>query len=404
MERMALYLNQKSFPLATPRYALVQSLYWLSFCTTLGFLSVYLLSRGFVNAEIGILLALTNIMTAVAQPTMAAFVERSRRISLKNFISVLVALVAVFSIALLFSSAKWLIAGLMSAICLIIFTIQPLINAVCFQYMDSGAQINYGVARGLGSAAYAAAAVALGALVNARGAQLLPVYYVAAMVLLFTAVYTFAPRGGAKVSGVDVGSGARGASVLGFVRKYKMFFVYAVGSALVLFPHSIISSYMYQIVRSLGGDSVQMGMAASIAAAMEIPVMFAFAALNKKVKCENLLIVVVLVFLVKHLLTYLSMSVGMFYATQILQIGAYGLYVPASVYYVNRVMDQGDQVVGQSVVAGAFTLAAILSSAIGGVLLDYTSVKNILLIGLVVSVIGSVLMIGALKTPTARAT
>ena len=45
---------------ATPRYTLMQSSYWASYCILLTFSSVYLLSKGFPNAQIGVILSLAR--------------------------------------------------------------------------------------------------------------------------------------------------------------------------------------------------------------------------------------------------------------------------------------------------------------------------------------------------------
>ena len=47
------------------------------FCTLHAYAAVYLLDRGFTNTQIGILLAVANITSAVAQPLVAAVIDNT---------------------------------------------------------------------------------------------------------------------------------------------------------------------------------------------------------------------------------------------------------------------------------------------------------------------------------------
>ena len=57
---------------ATPYYALIQGLYWAIFCLMVGFASVFLLDRGFTNGQIGLILGLSYLLSAVLQPVVGA--------------------------------------------------------------------------------------------------------------------------------------------------------------------------------------------------------------------------------------------------------------------------------------------------------------------------------------------
>ena len=81
----------------------------------------------------------------------------------------------------------------------------------------------------------------------------------------------------------------------------------------------------------------------------------------------------------------------MIYMAQVLQMGAYALFVPASVYYVNQIIEKNDMVKGQSFLTTSMTLAGVFASLAGGILLDMIGVHESLLLGAIVSVVGVVL-------------
>ena len=63
-------------PNATPQFTLIQGLYWMAYCILVSFSSVYLLERGFSNSQIGLLISVSSILSAVLQPVAAARADR----------------------------------------------------------------------------------------------------------------------------------------------------------------------------------------------------------------------------------------------------------------------------------------------------------------------------------------
>ncbi len=394
-------------PLATPRYSVIQAFYWASYCMTFGFASVYLLSEGYNNSEIGMLLAAINILAVFLQPLMAAFVDKSSRISLKDFIAIILGSVFVFSLLIwMTSGSKYLTMVLIALAFGILISTQPLINAICFRYEQMGIKINYGVARGIGSGAYALTSFGLGNLIEKFDASFLPIYYMGTVTILIGLIYTYAPKNEkgevvtARTAGLLDGEldkvEVEALSMKAFIKKYRAFSAFILGCAFVFFPHSLINNFMIQVMHEIGGGSAQMGTAIFIAAGLEIPVMFLFTRIQKSVDCSCLLKLTAVVFTIKHLLTYMAGSVAMFYMAQILQIVGFGLFMPAAVYFVDQVIDFDDLVKGQAMITGAMTLGSTAASMVGGILLDVVGVKEMLLLGGAVSVIGTLMMILAL--------
>ena len=57
----------------TPLYAFIQGLYWMNFAAIMGYSGFYLLGSGFSNTEIGIIIAIAGILSAVLQPVLASY-------------------------------------------------------------------------------------------------------------------------------------------------------------------------------------------------------------------------------------------------------------------------------------------------------------------------------------------
>ncbi|NHB84559.1 MFS transporter [Tessaracoccus sp. HDW20] len=79
-----------------------------------------------------------------------------------------------------------------------------------------------------------------------------------------------------------------------------------------------------------------------------------------------------------------------------LQVLAFGLVTPASVYYINRHFPPHQRVTGQAFMTMTATGGSVVGSVAGGIVLDVSGVPLMLLVGLVAATLGAVFMaIGA---------
>lgn len=381
------------------KYMASQIFYFGAFAAMMGYASVYLLYKGFSNSTIGIILSLCSILAVFMQPALASFADNHKNIEIRKIINTIVAIAIILSVALLvIPTNQTLIFILIVAIFSLETTIMPLINTLAFIFEKYGIQINFGIARGLGSVAYALTSMALGYIVEWFSPDLLPICYVVFNALLFIVVHLFVLPKNAQIVNADEESETEAevqenVSLLKFASKYKKFIVFLLGFVLVYFAHTIINNFFIQIVTNVGGNSSDMGNAVFLAAMLELPTMAYFTKLSQKVNCGTLIKASIVLFLAKHAITYLATNMVMIYIAQVLQMGAYALFIPASVYYVNCKVDNKDIVKGQSFVTTSMTMSGVFANIIGGILLDAVGVSEVLLIGVILSLIGAVIVL-----------
>lgn len=381
------------------KYMASQIFYFGAFAAMMGYASVYLLHKGFSNSTIGIILSLCSILAVFMQPALASFADNHKNIEIRKIINTIVAIAIILSVALLvIPTNQTLIFILIVAIFSLETTIMPLINTLAFIFEKYGIQINFGIARGLGSVAYALTSMALGYIVEWFSPDLLPICYVVFNALLFIVVHLFVLPKNAQIVNADEDSETEAevqenVSLLKFAGKYKKFIVFLLGFVLVYFAHTIINNFFIQIVTNVGGNSSDMGNAVFLAAMLELPTMAYFTKLSQKVNCGTLIKASIVLFLAKHAITYLATNMVMIYIAQVLQMGAYALFIPASVYYVNCKVDNKDIVKGQSFVTTSMTMSGVFANIIGGILLDAVGVSEVLLIGVILSLIGAVIVL-----------
>lgn len=346
--------------LRTFRFSLLQGFYWMGACMVYAYAERMLLSCGFQTGTIGLILAFSYLSAIFLQPALAAAADRARRVTLRLGITVCAALSAAFALAALFGSRVLAVfAALLGALSGVTLAVQPLINAVGFHYIDSGQDLNYSFARGVGSVAYALASLLFGALA-ARTKTMLAVYVVM-QAGLFVVALTFAPhKSGAAVRETP-------GSPFGVLRRYPAFVLFCVGTLVLTVPHMVLNSYLASITKVTGGD---MSVMIAIAALVEFPAMTAYSYIRKRIPDRVLLVASASVYLLKTglllLAAYLPIGAWAVYVSAALQMLCYAVYAPASMYFANDSVRETDRVKGQMLLTEAGLFAGVLSMLLGG--------------------------------------
>ena len=76
----------------TARYSLTQFSYWASAMGAASFASTYLLDKGLSSGLIGLLLAVSGLLSCVTSPMMASFADRAKKFILPTMMLALSAL------------------------------------------------------------------------------------------------------------------------------------------------------------------------------------------------------------------------------------------------------------------------------------------------------------------------
>lgn len=385
------------------KYSFTQVLYFGSFCALMGYASVFLLDKGISTSVIGIVLALTSVISVFTQPMIASFADKHKKIELRTIINVVLLIAIVLSVGLYFThQIHAIILCLFVAIATLMTTIQPLLNSLAFVFEKYGIEINYGIARGLGSAAYALVSLAVGYLVEDIGASYLPLIYISFNILLVLVVHLYVVP---KTHHVEIHNDEKNdektsqqLTFIQFCKTYKKFMIMVLGIVAVFFTHTIINNFFIQVITPIKGTESDMGVAVFLAAIVELPAMSLFNVIKRKVSCSTLIKFSVIMFAVKHTITFFATNMFMIYIAQACQFFAYAIIIPASVYYVNQIIKQEDAIKGQSMVPMAITGSGIIANLVGGILLDTIGVHDVLMIGVGVSILGALIVIFSTQT------
>jgi PPP family 3-phenylpropionic acid transporter len=187
-------------------------------------------------------------------------------------------------------------------------------------------------------------------------------------------------------------------SMVQFFGKYRDVTLVVLALTLMYFCHFLIQTYLAKIIGTFetqGIEAIQ-GRALFIQAMVELPTMFGFARIMKRLGIPKILCIASVVYSLKHVLIAFCGSVPMLYAAMVLQMFSYAILVPGSVYYANQSVAEEDRNKGQAIFGATVTVGGLLASLIGGQLLNITNISIVLLIGVIASLCGTALIFFAL--------
>ena len=234
----------------TLRYTLINATYFSAFCTIHACAAVFLLGNGFSNTEVGVLLAVANIISAIVQPVIAGIIDKQGALTNRRFILISVLTILSGSVLLLFSANnKAVIFPVFALIYMIQFAYQPVMTALCFEYQKAGAPIVYGLARGLGSASFAITSAFIGGLIEKQGITILLYINIVVMLLSAILIFTFwKPKNEVSASDPESAKSSGNTSLISFIRAYPAFSLFLVGVICFFFAHNMINDFMIQII------------------------------------------------------------------------------------------------------------------------------------------------------------
>lgn len=399
-------------------YAAIHGTYWMYYGVICSFASVYLLSNGYTNSEIGIILAVGNIVAVFLQPLVADLADRSKRISLIG-ISQLMTVMLMGLTFFMFVLNRKSVALSLVFILLIAWTtvLQPLFNSLNFKLQESGIHINFGMGRSMGSLAYSVLCAFLGTLVEENGIAVLPVTGEIVLVLLMVSLFltkwhfdksrkdkqvkndisadekTLTEYKAVSETAKKAEAAEKEINLAEFIKRNRIFMLVNIGVLGVFFSNSVLNNFMIQIVENVGGNSGDMGRIFSVMAFLEIPTMFCFEWFKRRFACKSMLKVAAVCFTLKIGACYAAKSVTMIFAAQFLQLFSFALFLPAMVSFIDEIMSKGEAVKGQALFTTMITVSSVAGSLIGGVILDFSGAGLLTLISTVVTAAGTAVVI-----------
>lgn len=376
---------------------LIQICFWINVCFINGFIAYYLSENGFSSFQTGTVIGIANLLSLFFQPYVASFADHSLKLRLKHIIAIntFISIIFAFATHLTSNKSSFFLIFYTGLLLSIAFQV-PLLNSLSTEHITKGKNLNYSLARGLGSIAFASTSISFGMLAKNLGAHItMPLYIATALIYIIVVLSFKSPK---KII-APVSNNSK--DITNFIKRNRRFVLTTFALFLVYCSPALISSYLYNIVDRVGGDASNLGLALGLSAALELVSMAAYPYVKKKLGSNSrILLISSFVFLVKIFCTFAAKSLVGLYFAQSLQVLCFGFYIPAQVYYVSNVIPQEDQVKGQMFMNMSSTLSVVFSSFFGGYLLNTFGMDTALISGIILNLIGFMLLLFCIEKET----
>ena len=356
----------------TLRYSLLQFLIWGIYGIVIGFSASYFLDCGLSDAGYGLALGIASALAFLAQLAMGELISRLPKLTIHIAVRILTCAMALCGGALLMIKLSAVRILLFALILVLMQVIPGLLNALGMAAARQALKVNFGIARGVGSMSYALFSFLTGQAIVLVGQGAVPGLTAALSVLLFCGLWLFPNVGCGSKDTVEKDRMGRP------LCRDLLFLALLICTTLLFVSNNLMVNFLLQLVRSRGGNEAGVGIAAAISAMAELPTMFLFGWMLRKLRCDSWLKISAICMTVKSVICLLATHLGVLYAVQLMQAVGYGLLYVASVHYVDAVVSRENLVRAQAMLAATLTLATLLSSFFGGLILEGFGIQAVL--------------------------
>ena len=380
-------------------YFSLQSLFWMTYCMVVGFSVTYLLSCGYSNSEAGYILASANICALILQPFFADLADRSKKINAMTIFLVSIEIIFVCSIGLFFIGVRSLILTLIYVVMITLANaVISFLTSIQFLMDTSKSKINFGLCRAGGSLCFAILSALMGITVERIGMKSIPLaLFIIALLIIGLCIFITRHSINSNIKAVLTLEKKRSSSLVVFFKENPRFMILSIAMLFIYYAHAFITNFTISIVRNVGGDNREMGYLIAFMALMELPGMIGFKEISRRFKVSSLLLFSMIMFSIKAIIVWLSPSLMTLTFGFALQVVSFAIYIPASVQYANIIIDEKDTVKAQMMFNLMQTGGAVFSSIIGGWLIDFSGISHALLVGAILSCIGTMIAFAGIQ-------
>ena len=380
-------------------YFSLQSLFWMTYCMVVGFSVTYLLSCGYTNSEAGYILASANICALILQPFFADLADRSKKINAMTIFLVSIEIIFVCSIGLFFIGVRSLILTLIYVVMITLANaVIAFLTSIQFLMDTSKSKINFGLCRAGGSLCFAILSALMGIMVERIGMKSIPLaLFIITLLIIGLCIFITRHSINGNIKAVLTLEKKHSSSLFVFFKENPSFMILSIAMLFIYYAHAFITNFTISIVRNVGGDNREMGYLIAFMALMELPGMIGFKEISRRFKVSSLLLFSMIMFSIKAIIVWLSPSLMTLTFGFALQVVSFAIYIPASVQYANIIIDEKDTVKAQMMFNLMQAGGAVFSSIIGGWLIDFSGISHALLVGAILSCIGTMIAFAGIQ-------
>ncbi len=350
--------------------------------TVYGYGVYFLKNLGLSYVDIGTTIAISALLASILQPILGRIADTyhypwQRILLILN----LILIISILSMFILPNNHSYLMFALMiiASGCM-----YPFITYSPFYYEHHGIKTNFGVARGFGSLTFTVFALIIGFALRDMNFMVIPLFSLASSIMMMMIIICLLPDYGYK------DNFEKRDFRKNIFSKYPVFTIFLVSLIFLMTFQNLFECYMINIIENVGGNISNVGISNSLAAVLELPVMFFFIKILDKADAKKLIIIASLFYIVRSIMICFAQDIVIIYLSQILQMLTFALIVPASVHLTNDLIEDNDQYEAQAFLGATVTVGLIFANFIGGNVFQLYGIDVLLQVLVLLTVLGSV--------------
>lgn len=374
-------------------FIIVMILYSALLIPISGFMGAYLAHRGVETTFIGTILSVSNILGFIGTYVLSFFCDKYKNI--KKII--MVALIVIFLLAVIVLPNVSGNVLYISVVGILGFFQVPLLCLLDTWILTSNYYVRqyFGLIRSGASFGYAVFALFYGGLIDAYGWTCMFVFSAIfiILILIFATIIKDNYKEMFNMEEENDEEQPKKKNIL-HLFKNKDIVIILIVTFLIFLPSNTINTYLFYIIKHLGGGTKEQGIALFVQAISEIPALMLFPILIKRFKSKNLMLFASINYLIRMVLTYFAPNVTSIILIYLIQSITYAIYLPNMRHYVDKYSPKELKTTAQSFVeSGGIGLSAVVGNLIGGFILEYYSLKTMLFMCIIFSAIAVAFLI-----------
>lgn len=380
----------------------LQWLYWSGYATVMPFLVIYLKSKGYKEVQTGAIMAAIMLVSIFAQPFWGHLCDR--RLSIRN---VMIVCMLISGIVTLFIPLVYQSFVLVILIAFIIsFTENSMFTLIDSWTVQSSVKkpwIDYGPTRAMGSLGFAVTALFFGVLLDYFNYDLM--FYAHLLVILVFVGCCFYVG---KINPLSPGAAADKESFKKEAFRFNLkeswpFIWYLVSASLVFTGLRGMLTFYPILLDQAGGNNTDLGLSIFILAASEAPLFLMSRKLLQRFKDTALILVGMFFSVVQIFLNIAMTSVPGLIAVQASEALSFGLFLPASIYYVTRISPPGKSSTYLMIAVSCYCgIGSIFGNFGGGMIIERFGIYTMLWVGMALTAIGMLVFLFSTCIPANR--
>lgn len=383
--------KNESYKIIT-EFSFLQFFFWSTWAIYGAYFVYYLADLGYSNMRIGTLMSLRTFMGLIGPPIVGYICDRLENRKIVFMISMF--LMAVFVAPITFYG------DLMLAISIGVvgFLWEPQQSILDSWILETSAHTahNYGFMRAWGSLGFATIVTISGQLIERFGWRVHFLNYGLIALIVLVVAYNIKDNSYSELQEkrkeAKTDQKTADKNIMRLFKNPDYIFILFI-TLLIFIPNQMIFVYLAQIIRSVGGNTTDLGYTLFFNALSEAPIFFLSKYFLEKYKTNSLLLFSSVFYLIRFIVAASATSPVYMLFFGMLQSLSYGVFLVTVRYYVKLVAPDALKTTAQSVaLMAAFGGGGIIGSLLGGYLIDNFGMAVMFRVGIIQAAVAVIIL------------